>query len=167
MRATLRLELHDRAGALLGRREARNTVLASGGRLVADLFTGAGAPITHMGVGTSGADPDSVAVGALANDDGAGAAGLAGDTTTPIAPEAFRTEVDDARRRVVVRVRATLPEAAAVGTIREASLLSRREGGDVLYNRVVFPGVDKGDDHDLSLFWEVEFPFGDLQWLVR
>lgn len=167
MRATLRLELRDGDGALVALRRARNTVLASGGRLVADLFTGAGSPITHMGVGTSGADPDSVEVEALTNDDGAGAPGLSGETVAPIAPEAFRTEADEARRRVVVRVRATLPEAAAVGTIREASLLSRREGGDVLYNRVVFPPVDKGDDHDLSLFWEVEFPFGDLQWLVR
>jgi hypothetical protein len=167
MRATLRVQLHDRTGTLLARREARNTVLASGGRLVADLFTGTGAPITHMGVGTSGEDPDSVAVAALGNDDGTGAPGLSGETTTPIAPQAFRTDVDEARRRVVVRVRATLPESAAVGTIREASLLSRRDGGDVLYNRVVFPPVDKGDDHDLSLFWEVEFPFGDLQWLVR
>jgi hypothetical protein len=36
----------------------------------------------------------------------------------------------------------------------------------VLYNRVVFPPLDKRDDHELTLFWEVEFPFGDLQWLT-
>ena len=35
----------------------------------------------------------------------------------------------------------------------------------MLYNRVTFAPVTKGDDHELTLFWEVEFPFGDLQWL--
>jgi hypothetical protein len=167
MRATLHIELRDRRGRVLVAHSARNTVLGTGGRLVADLFAGTGSPITHMGVGTSDDEPDSVAITALQNDDGSGQPGIVGDTATPIAPGDFHIDVDDARRRVVVRVRATLPDAAAVGTLREASLLSRRDTGDVLYNRVVFPPISKGDDHDLSLFWEIEFPFGDLQWLVR
>jgi hypothetical protein len=167
MRALLRLELRERSGVLLARRDAHNTVLATGGRMIADLFSGSGGPITHMAVGTSDDAPDAVDVTALGNDDGTGAPGLAGETAVAIEPEAFTIEVDDALRRVVVRVRATLGDAAAVGTLREASLMSRREAGDVLYNRVVFPPVTKGDTHDLSLFWEVEFPFGDLQWLVR
>jgi hypothetical protein len=70
---------------------------------------------------------------------------------------------------VRVRIRATLPPPAAVGRIREAGLLARPEGGDgstdVLYNRVTFAPIDKRDDHELTMFWEVEFPFGDLQWL--
>jgi hypothetical protein len=167
MRATLRLEIRDRAGTLLDEREARNTVLRTGGQIVADLFAGAGTPITHMAVGTSDAEPDSVTVTALGNDDGTGQPGLTGGTVTPIAAEDFTVEADEPRRRVLVRVRATLPDAVAVGVVREASLMSRRESGDVLYNRVVFPPVQKGADHELSLFWEVEFPFGDLQWLVR
>jgi hypothetical protein len=167
MRATLLLELRDRAGTVFAARRKSNTVLQSGGRLIADLFTGTGGPITHMGVGTSDAEPDSVLVQALSNDDGAGQPGLTGDTVAALSADAFRVTVDDLRRRVVVRVRATLPEAAAVGTLREASLLSRRADRDVLYNRVVFAPVDKAADHDLSLFWEIEFPFGDLQWLVR
>lgn len=167
MRATLRLELRDRAGTMLDERVARNTVLRTGGRIVADLFAGAGTPITHMAVGTSDDEPDSVTVATLANDDGTGQPGLIGGTVTPIAAEDFTVEVDEPRRRVVVRVRATLADAVAVGTVREASLMSRRAAGDVLYNRVVFPPVQKGGDHELSLFWEVEFPFGDLQWLVR
>jgi hypothetical protein len=35
----------------------------------------------------------------------------------------------------------------------------------VLYNRVTFAPVQKADDHDLTLFWEVSFPYGDLHWL--
>jgi hypothetical protein len=167
MRATLRIEVRDRTGALLDERVAHNTVLRSGGQIIADLFAGLGTPITHMAVGTSGDEPDSVTVTELANDDGSGEQGLTGDTVTPIAAEDFHVELDEPRRRVVVRVRATLANTAAVGTVREASLMSRREDEDVLYNRVVFPPVRKGGDHELSLFWEVEFPFGDLQWLVR
>lgn len=167
MRGTLYLDLRDPTGTVLASRTARNTVLRSGGELVAKLFAGGAAPITHMGVGTSDADPTSVTVTELANDDGEGGPGLDGATVTAIPSEAFRITVDDHTRRVVVRVRATLPESAAVGTVREAGLLSRQDDGDVLYNRVIFPPIDKGADHDLTLFWEVEFPFGDLQWLVR
>lgn len=167
MRARVEVQLRDRGGALLAGRAAYNTVLRAGGQLIADLFTGSGGPITHMAVGTSDGDPTSVAVTALGNDDGAGQPGLTGDTAVAIPAEAFTIEVDEPRSRVLVKVRATLPDAAAVGTLREAGLVSRQGGGDVLYNRVVFPPVDKGADHDLTLFWEIEFPFGDLQWLAR
>ncbi len=167
MRAKLRMELRDRRGALLQTRAAHNTVLRTGGRLIADLFSGTGGPITHMAVGTSDADPTSVAVAALGNDDGAGQPGITGEAVAEIPSDAFVVDVDEPRSRVLVKVRATLADAAAVGTLREAALMSRQAGADVLYNRVVFPPIAKGDDHDLTLFWEIEFPFGDLQWLAR
>lgn len=167
MGAWLKVELRNPAGVVLERRVAHNTVLRGGGRLIADLFTGAGGPITHMAVGTSDADPTSVTVTALGNDDGTGQPGITGDTTAAIPAEAFAIEVDEGRSRVLVKVRGTLLDAAGVGTLREAALMSRQATGDVLYNRVVFPPLTKGDDHDLTLFWEIEFPFGDLQWLAR
>jgi hypothetical protein len=167
MRAKLRMELRDRGGALVQTRAAHNTVLRTGGRLIADLFSGTGGPITHMAVGTSDADPTSVAVAALGNDDGAGQPGITGDAVAEIPSDAFVVDVDETRSRVLVKVRATLVDAAAVGTLREAALMSRQAGADVLYNRVVFPPITKGNDHDLTLFWEIEFPFGDLQWLAR
>ena len=49
--------------------------------------------------------------------------------------------------------------------MREAGLLSRGDGDPVLYNRVIFAPIEKGADHELTLFWEVAFPYGDLQWL--
>ena len=174
MRATLQLHLTDRDGRVVATRQATNTVLVSGARLVAALFRGQGGPITHMGVGTSDADPDDVTVTALANLAAGDQAALVGDTTAPIAADAFRVDDDDVKRVVRVRVRASLPAAAAVGRVREAGLISRSGGGpnggggaevDTLYNRVTFAPIDKADDHDLTLFWEVEFPFGDLQWL--
>jgi len=167
MRARLRMELRDRDGTLLQTRAAHNTVLRTGGQLIADLFSGGGGPITHMAVGTSDADPTSVSVAALGNDDGTGQPGITGDALAAIPPEAFTVAVDELRSRVLVKVRATLPDAAGVGLLREAGLVSRQDGSDVLYNRVVFPAIEKGNDHDLTLFWEIEFPFGDLQWLAR
>lgn len=165
MRAELRVELRDRDGALLLTRAAHNTVLRTGGQLIADLFSGRGGPITHMAVGTSGDDPTSVSVAALGNDDRTGR--ITGDAVAAVPPEAFAVTLDEGRNRVLVKVRATLPNAAGVGTLREAALASRRGEAYVLYNRVVFAPIDKGGDHDLTLFWEIEFPFGDLQWLAR
>jgi hypothetical protein len=166
VRARLRLELTDAVGAVLATRRARNAVMRDGSLLVAQLFAGAGAAtrITHMGVGTSDVpEADTFTTTALANADPP----LAGDIETAIAPEAFAITTDTDRRVTLVRVRATLGQAAAIGTIREAGLLSRTEGGGgVLYNRVTFAPVDKGDDHEMTLFWEIEFPYGDLHGLA-
>ena len=104
--------------------------------------------------------------GALTNEAVGDAPALQEPTTAAIGPDAFVAQTDETRRVVRVRLRATLPADAAGGTVREAGLLSRREDGDVLYNRVTFAPVEKGADHELTMFWEVEFPFGDLQWLV-
>ncbi len=178
MRGHLTLELQEpAAGAkpgfaqhepvVVAERRAKNTVMQSGARLVAQLFSGAGGAITHMGVGTSDAEPDLTTTLALSNEAVGDAPPLTGGTTAPIPIEAFDLETDEVRRLIRVRVRATLPATAAIGRIREAGLLSRsaESGDDVLYNRVTFAPIDKSDDHELSMFWEVEFPFGDLQWL--
>lgn len=166
MKARLHLRLTDRRGAVVDERRATNTVVTSGAQLIADLFAGTGAPITHMGVGTDDTAPDDVAVTALTNDVNGDDDPLTGDTLGAIPAEAFTTTVVPERRVVQVRVRGTLAADAAIGRIREAGLVSQRDTGTVLYNRVVFAPVDKRDDHELTLFWEVDFPFGDLQWLT-
>lgn len=163
MRATVTLQLTDKAtGAVITWRQAHNAVMRAGAGLIATLFSGAGSPITHMAVGTSNdPDPETFDTSALTVD----AAELTGATEAPIPPESFTSEVDETRRVVKVRVRGTLPEAAAVGTVREAGLLARsNEAEAILYNRVTFDPISKGDDHELTLFWEVTFPYGDLQW---
>lgn len=168
MRGRLHLEVRTPDGAVQTARRARNTVMRSGANLVATLFAGQGTPVTHMGVGTSDADPDSVTTAALTNEAVGDQPPLQGDAAVAIPPGVFAFETDDVRRVVRVRLRATLPAGAAVGTLREAGLLARPAEGDdadVLYNRVTFAPVSKGDDHELTMFWEVEFPFGDLQWL--
>ena len=67
---------------------------------------------------------------------------------------------------VRVKLRGTLPAPAAVGTIREAGLISHDGDSAALYNRVTFAPITKGNDHELTMFWEVSFPYGDLQWLM-
>lgn len=147
-------------------RSAYNAVMRQGADLVARLFAGQGSPITHMGVGTN-ASPESDSYDTA----GLTTQGLAGETSAPISPEAFVITPDAERRVMRVRVRATLPPAAAVttgedgGSIREAGLLSQSEDGTVLYNRVTFDPISKGDDHELTLFWEVTFPYGDLTFM--
>ncbi|MBP0445838.1 hypothetical protein J8J14_13745 [Roseomonas sp. SSH11] len=163
MRATLLLLLRDHRGRPIGQRRAANAVMRSGAGLVARAFAGQGAGITHMGVGNSdAAEPEDFSREALRNE-GVEGERLAGATEVAIPPEAFQFVNDATRRVILVRLRATLPDAAAVGTVREAGLLSRKADGATLYNRVTFAPLAKGDDHELTLFWEVAFPYGDLQ----
>ncbi len=164
MGAFLRVELTTRGGELVAVREAHNAVMQSGARLMADLFAGKGTPITHMAVGTSDApESETFSTTALTNDP---SAPLVEPVDAPIPADAFSApEIDAERRLVRIRVRGTLPANAAVGTVREAALVSRAGDVTTLYNRVILAPITKGDDHELTLFWEITFPYGDLQWL--
>jgi hypothetical protein len=156
--------LRDGAGAVIEERAVWNTVMQSGASIVAELFAGQGAPVTHMSVGTSDAAPDDTTLTLLQNEAVGENPPLSGDVRAEIAPGSVVFETDAVRRQIRVRLRATLPASAAVGRIREAGLVSLGPDGTTerLYNRVTFAPIDKGDDHELSLFWEVAFPFGDL-----
>jgi hypothetical protein len=157
MRARLHLQLKDADGRLLAERHARNAVLQGGASLLARLFAVQTTGISHMAVGSSDA-PETEAFSTTT---------LADATEVAIAADAFTIDEPDPVRRVVrVRVRATVPPADAVGTLREAALLSRSGETATLYNRVVFSPIEKGDDHELTLFWEIAFPYGDLQGLL-
>lgn len=156
MRARLRIELIDSSGRLLASRRASNAVLTSGAGLIARLFSAGGTGITHMAVGTSD----------TAEGEGFGTTALEGAVEAALAPESFTIDPPDPVKRVVrVRVRGTIP-AAPTGTFREAALLSRSGDAVTLYNRVIFSPIEKAGDHELTLFWEIGFPFGDLQWLL-
>jgi hypothetical protein len=162
----VRLELTGRDGGVVAVRDARNSVMRDGALLVARLFTGAegAAGITHMGVGTSDTpETGTYTTTALDND---ASAPLAGGTDGPIPRDAFTVTPDPDRRLAIVRVRGTLGDSVAVGTVREAGLLSRAGDATTLYNRVTFAPLTKGDDHELTLFWEITFPYGDLHGLV-
>jgi hypothetical protein len=163
MRATVTLQLrHKDTGTLIDERFSRNAVMQAGANLIASLFSGQGTAISHMAVGISNEpDPETFDTAGLT----VAASELSGATEATIPAENFSIETDETRRVVVVRVRGTLPNDAAIGRVREAGLISRiSESEAILYNRVTFDPIDKGDDHELTLFWEVTFPYGDLQW---
>ena len=165
MQARLTMILSGADGVEIARREAKNSVMRGGGELIAKLFAGIGQPITHMAVGTSdAAPPDDFVVTELKNEPVGEQAALSGDLDAALAPAAFSIAVNAEKRLVTVKVRGTMPQAAAVGTIREAGLVSKSESTSVLYNRVTFAPLTKGNDHELTLFWEVSFPYGDLNW---
>ncbi len=167
MSGRLHMELIGPDGRTLAVRDGHNAVMRTGGDLVARLFAGLGAPITHMAVGTDDT-PESgdFATTALSNAAVGDIPPLAGATEAGIPSDAFSFETDAARRVVKVRARATLPAAAAVGVVREAGLISRGLDGATLYNRITFAPITKGDDHELTMFWEVSFPYGDLAALL-
>ena len=157
MRAFLRLELRRTNGGLITVREAHNSVLRSGAGLLANMFAMKSTGITHMAVGSSDApESQDFATTALTN-----------ATEVTISPDAFQIDPPDPVKRVVrVRVQGTVPAALNLGTVREAGLVAHNGDTASLYNRVVFAPIDKAADHELTLFWEVGFPFGDLQWLL-
>jgi hypothetical protein len=164
MRATVLIEVRAGNGEIVETRFARNSVMRTGAELIARLFSGGpGAGITHMAVGTSSDEESGTfSTAALKNDDSEGTGVLAGDVDAPIDAGGFVVETDADKHVVRVRVRGTLPNAAAVGTVREAGLVAKSAGGSLLYNRVIFAPIEKRDDHELTMFWEVTFPYGDL-----
>jgi len=177
MRATVRLELRNDDGEIVAVRRANNSVMKSGAELLANLFTGkASKGITHMGVGISGEPEEGTFVREALTTAGDSPDALTGGSETPIVPADFTVKADAERRVIVVQVHATLPKSAGVGTLREAALLSQEtvpppddpDGVAIvnkLYNRVTFAPIKKQDDHELTMFWEVTFPYGDLNWL--
>ncbi|OPY13933.1 MAG: hypothetical protein A4E66_00576 [Syntrophus sp. PtaB.Bin001] len=165
MQGKVKILLLDAQGTTLAERHSKNSVMRGGGELIAKLFAGQGSAITHMGVGTSAAEtPNDFSLAALQNEAVGETPALTGSTDVELPAGAFAIAVDGEKRLVTVKVRGTLPNDSAVGTIREAGLLSKSEAGIVLYNRVIFAPLTKGNDHELTLFWEVSFPYGDLQW---
>jgi hypothetical protein len=164
MRAQYRIELKNADGDLVSLRAGHNSVMRAGAQLIANLFAGRGTPITHMGVGISDApETDAFSTTALSNAADGGREPLTGNVEATIPAEAFAVETDETQRLVRVRVRGTLAAADAVGTVREAGLISRSGETAVLYNRITFAPLTKGNDHELTLFWEITFPYGDLQ----
>jgi hypothetical protein len=144
-------------GGLIMVRQAHNSVLRSGAGLLANMFAMKSTGITHMAVGTSDT-PETQDFTTTT---------LTSPTEVAITPAAFQVDPPDPVKRIVrVRVQGTVPAAANIGTVREAGLVAHNGANVSLYNRVVFAPIDKAAGHELTLFWEVGFPFGDLQWLL-
>jgi hypothetical protein len=148
------LKMRIRAGGrLVARRQARNMVLRSGAGLIARLFTGTPetAPVNRIRVGFA-REAGSVDLAALTPPD------------PPIAVEALQsavaapdfTVIADRPGAIKVMVNALFKPTVELKDVSEAGLMA----GDVLYNQVVFEPVTLRPGHDVTFFWEIDFPFG-------
>jgi hypothetical protein len=170
IQGSLRLELRDDAGRVVLVRRAHNTVLRSGAELVAQLFAGAATtPVNGMAVGTNAQPPGPpYEVAKLTTVDDTGQP-LEGGTAVAVQGADVKVETLADERRVLVSLRAVVPKGAAVAHagaafLAEAALGALANDGSQLtkiYNRVVFDPVPKGREHELALYWEISFPYGE------
>ncbi|MCI0508180.1 MAG: hypothetical protein L0Z73_19050 [Gammaproteobacteria bacterium] len=168
----LHVVLRKPGGAPIMERHVSNTVMRSGAELVAALFRGElSTPINGMAVGidnTPATPPYEITALTTTHPDGSPAIQQA---TVVIQPEVIRTDVLTDLLKVRVTVRAVIPENHATSPdgndprvmLGEAALGVLEEGGESLariYNRVVFEPIPKTPDHEVALYWEVDFPYG-------
>jgi hypothetical protein len=153
-RITGRLQLEVReGGVLVAARRASNVVLRSGASVIAALFAGVGdaAPVDGVGVGfgTEAATPETTALTPPDGEVPAAALRIA------LTADSFSIATDLAAA-VRVSIGAVFKPTVELANVTEAGLLA----GDKLYNQVVFEPVTLRPGHDVTFFWEVDFPFG-------
>lgn len=146
----LHIELRDPEGRIVERRSVDNLITLSGRQLLAGLFTGSlQAPQLQIAVG---GDSTATEIGntALGNRLDAASASLADISVTDY----------QGQQRVVARVTATLPATGKPDsqTLQEAGIVASLAGKpDQLYNRVVFPLINRAGNLEMTLTWEVIF----------
>ncbi|MET0389435.1 MAG: hypothetical protein ABW321_25900, partial [Polyangiales bacterium] len=159
-------------GQLVLRRAAKNTVVSSGAELLANLFCGKLlTPVNGIAVGTNNIPlSPPFELGDLTSTDSSGQPALTrAAAVIPIAD--FSIDRPEGEQRVRVTVRSVLPADAAVhpdetqdpAYLGEAALGVLSADGtrlEHIYNRVVFDQIPKDRRHELSLYWEISFPFG-------
>ena len=143
------------AGETVVRRRAQNIVLERGAHLLASLFAGADGtgPIDRMGVGFAQEAADVTTTGLKAPDDpDIPAAAL----SSAVEADDFTIATDPDARLVRVTVAALFKPSTELKGVTEAGLFA----GERLYNQVVFEPVTLHPGQDVTLFWEIDFPFG-------
>jgi hypothetical protein len=166
------LTVRSTGGVVCARRFACNTVMRSGAELLADLISGkVTTPFNGVAVGldpTPASPPYETASLTLTALDGTQA--LA-HSASPLMPANITKEVLQKDLKVRLSISSTIGVDRAVSPdasvdrvmIGEAALGIIADGGEtlsVIYNRVTFEPVPKTRGNELSLFWEVDFPYG-------
>ena len=158
MRGSVTMLLTDRAGAVVYERREHNRIVKSGRDLVAKLFAGAPGQtqptrVTHMGVGTDGADPTDDQTALLKE-----RPAREGLPRKPIEEVSFAEFTDAGVKRVRVTLKAVFDfeEANGPEPLREAAIFNAPTGG-VMYNRVTFKDVTKTNAFKLTLLWDITF----------
>jgi hypothetical protein len=151
MRGRLTLQKRNAANEILAEMTADNNIVLSGRDLVAKLFINEPiAPISHIAIGT-GTNLVNPADKNLQSE-------LFRKAINPIDPSKNLVNTSDNKRKVTITAELDFNEAN--GALTEAGLFNNADLNDekgVMYNRVVFPTINKTSDFKLTLIWEILF----------
>jgi hypothetical protein len=149
------LRVADADGTLVAERRAGNMVLRGGASIIAALFTGAAGakPVDTIGVGfaTNPGDAELILLTPPPADKKIPPAAL----FTPLTADSFSV-ASDLAGSVQVSVAARFKPTVDLDGVTEAGLLA----GGTLYNQVIFEPVTLKTGQDVTLFWQIDFPFG-------
>jgi hypothetical protein len=151
MRGRLILQKRNAANEIIEELTAHNTIVLSGRDLVAKQFINEPIePISHVAVGTGSTEVKAT--------DTALASELFRKPINDIDPSVHLTTTSDNKKKVMIT--ADLDFSEANGALTEAGLFNAEDASDpngVMYNRVVFPPINKTTDFKLTLIWEIVF----------
>lgn len=151
-RGRVRLTVRSPTGAVVAVRQARNTVLRNGARLIARLCTGQGGQaINRLQLGFAQQEASVDATSLTQANPPLDVAVLRADI--PSAAFTIDTAPPDLVR---VSVNALFTPSVTLTDVTEAGLMAH----DELYNQVVFEPVTLEPGQNITFFWQIDFPFG-------
>ena len=144
----LTIQIRDASGQVMDTVAAQNSIVLTGRDLVAKLFINENiGPVSHVAVGTGTAATDPNTTTALSNE-------LFRKSINAINPVQHLSTTQDNKKKVTISCDLDFSEAN--GALTEAGLFNAASNG-IMYNRVVFPPVNKTPDFKLTLIWEITF----------
>ena len=153
MQGKLTYYVYDSDGNEIHQWSSNNHIVLGGRQMVAKMFLGESIPgISHLAVGTGNREVDEKADQTLDNEllrKPIRLLDLAKDITTLNGGE---KEPD----KIKVTISTEFDFHEANDGLTEAALFNQPNGG-IMYNRIVFPVINKTKDFKLSLVWEVIF----------
>lgn len=148
LKGRLTLQIRNAAGGKIKEIKVNNSIVLSGRDLVAKQFINETIqPVSHLAVGTGLTPVDPAADTQLENE-------IFRKEINQIDPILHLTTVDG-RKKVFITAELTENDAEGAA-LREAGLFNSDTGG-IMYNRVVFPEINKTTDFKLTLIWEILF----------
>ncbi len=143
----LTVQIKNSDNALVDTVQANNSIVLTGRDLIAKLFVNEAIdPVSHVAVGTGS--------GAVNAGDAALNTEIFRKAINTIDPSLHITTTSENKRKVTITAELDFAEANAALT--EAGLFNAAANG-VMYNRVVFPPINKTADFKLTLIWEIVF----------
>lgn len=147
IKGSLTIQKRDLNNQLVEEIHANNTIVTSGRRLVAQLFSkdfkDTIKPVSHIAIGSNDK--------AVSDDD------------LQLAQEIFRKKINPIKdsdlvvlpdKRIKLTITADLQPKDGNGELKEAALFNEDK---VMYNRVILKPINKTEDFTLTLIWEIIF----------